>query len=181
MNMNNLFKGKKIEISENQFTVIEYHYIKVVERLRKDYEMFIRTDFIVGKYGKIKILKYLYAAINELQKIYKIPTNKDKLSDNVFSNDEGLRRGILKEEILQWIKDEDCAENPAELNLSFRCFSIEDIIETLKSLGYKEVAFESNGWQYDFWISMNNSKMNKLKKICVTGSAYYGDLSITVT
>lgn len=44
------------------------------------------------------------------------------------------------------------------LNLTFSGISPIQLRDLLMEFGYEEASFDSNGWQYDFWIKMVNHK-----------------------
>lgn len=50
-----------------------------------------------------------------------------------------------------------------------------DIEEFLKELGYKRGEIETNGWQYDYWISYKEEN----KSFTFAGSGYYGEQSFS--
>jgi hypothetical protein len=55
------------------------------------------------------------------------------------------------------------------------CFCPSEAIKCLEELGAEESDdFDTNGWQYDYWIKLEYNG----KKYCLSGSGYYGNLTI---
>jgi hypothetical protein len=54
--------------------------------------------------------------------------------------------------------------------------SVDKVIRHLKDLGFKDNDdFSSNGWQYDFWLSMSHAEYGKAN---IAGSGYYGSVTV---
>ena len=77
--------------------------------------------------------------------------------------------------ILEEIRD--YAQNPNKDGKSWEAghVPIQEIINIMESEDWKEEEFDSNGWQYDWWLTM--SKGNIVATF--SGSGYYGGLSVS--
>ena len=45
------------------------------------------------------------------------------------------------------------------------------IVAELEILGWERTEFDTNGWQWDYWITMSKGPVN----IQISGCGYYGD------
>jgi hypothetical protein len=53
---------------------------------------------------------------------------------------------------------------------------LQEVIDIMEGLGFSETNYENNGWQVDFWYSMSHDDHGKY---AITGSLFYGDMSIS--
>ena len=53
--------------------------------------------------------------------------------------------------------------------------------ELMKEFGYGDSEFDDNGWQLDFWITMNRSRGKLTDNICIGGCGMTFELNLKIS
>lgn len=70
--------------------------------------------------------------------------------------------------------------NEVYLELTFQGISPRQLVYLLEELGYIEDHHDHNGWEYDFWIYMNNTAKKKYaKRLCISGCGMAFSMCLT--
>lgn len=73
-------------------------------------------------------------------------------------------------EYISKINNTDECELVENLNLTFKEISPYQLKELLEELGYEKTDFDKNGWECDFWITMQNKNVsNRAQTLCIFG------------
>lgn len=81
-----------------------------------------------------------------------------------------------KEAFNLFISDLEDLLNGEIQKFSADCLCIGDIESHLGEIGISNDDFESNGWEFDYWCTY----AIKDRKLCISGSGYYGGIHITI-
>lgn len=54
------------------------------------------------------------------------------------------------------------------------------LLKLMEEFGYKEIEFNNNGWELDFWIRMSKECNKITDKICIEGCGMTFELKLTI-
>lgn len=94
------------------------------------------------------------------------------------------QREKFKPVILEYINkvnNADECESVEKLDLTFKGISSYQLQKLLEELGYKELDFDSNGWQFDFWIKMYNKDNTRAGRLTISGCGMSFELKLSPT
>lgn len=75
----------------------------------------------------------------------------------------------------------DECDEVEDLDLTFKGISPYQLEELLKEMGYENTEFDSNGWQFDFWVYMTKKDDNsRLRRIIISGCGMSFSLKIQI-
>ena len=99
-----------------------------------------------------------------------------------ISNEQKDKFRPIIEKYINDINNSDECEIVKSLNLTFSGISPIQLKDLLKEFGYEEVEFDSNGWQYDFWIKMvNHEDSRRSGRLTILGCGISFSLKIYPT
>lgn len=92
-----------------------------------------------------------------------------------LSNDVKEKYTPIIVEFINKLESEEPGK-PLELNLSNTELNPYTLVELLKNIGYEKIDEDSNGWQFDFWITLQKEN-NKSLSVSGTGIVFELKLS----